>query len=219
VHSKSGSFAMPELLHEVPSDEELRAYWNEHLDTSVFNITRVPEEELSRTYSSADSLLDAIVSLRRLGTGQFCQLAADSMFQSLRRLNLLAKPDPLWNNTNNRPTIYKLPAFCNRILDADPDDRLARWTLGSMAVWSYANHFGQDHWKPLYALGEFDIAYAVHAALLIQITATDTAEQLAELLRQSDAVVPASSTLERFRALGAGLIPAWVERVFQAARA
>jgi len=187
---------MPELLHEIPSDQELQAYCDEHFQKSVLFLTRG-----SRPGA-------AIASLGALGCDEFGRFAMSSIFESLRRLNQLPRTDPLWANTNNRPTIYKVSEFCEQILARDPDDFLSLWTLGCMDVWFGGNRFGQRYWKRLYLLGRLELSSALLAALLIQITSgIDTARQFAEFLLESNAVADASSTLAKFREQGGAFVP------------
>ena len=186
---------MPELQHEVPSDQELQTYCDEHFVQSVFYLIREPRSKLEKIYPP--DIVTAIESLSALGCEAFCKFAMTCIFESLRRLNRQPRTDPIWANTNNRPTIYKVSEFCRQILAGDPDDFLSLWTLGCMAVWAYGNRFGQHYWKRLYRLGRLELPSALHAALLIQITANHTAQQFAELLQESNAVTDASSTLLR----------------------
>ena len=165
---------MPELLHEIPSDQELQAYCDEHFQKSVLFLTR-------------GSLPGAaIASLGALGCDEFGRFAMSSIFKSLRRLNQLPRTDPLWANTNNRPTIYKVSEFCEQILARDPDDFLSLWTLGCMDVWFGGNRFGQRYQIP---------------------SGIDTARQFAEFLLESNAVADASSTLAKFREQGGAFVP------------
>src|ERR1700683_3027578 len=128
---------MPELLHEVPSDEELTAYCDQHLADSIFSLIRESRSKLEKIYP-VDILL-AIEALRALGCEQFCQLAMMSIRESHRRLNGLSRTDTLWANTNKRPTIYKVGDFCRRILRDEPHDLLsfghwAPWLSGTSAI-------------------------------------------------------------------------------------
>jgi len=207
---------VPELRDEVPSDEALQAYCEEHLRNSIFSLIASSRLELERTYA-ADIVL-AIETLHTVGGERFCELAMSSILDSLRRLNRLPRTDPFWVNTNKRPTIYKLPDFCKGILIDEPHDVLSLWTLGSITVWSYSNQFGQHYWERLYRLGQVELTSALTAALLIQITSNDTAQQFAEFLQESDAIVEGSSHLTRLREHGAAFLCTWVDRVLACMR-
>jgi hypothetical protein len=206
---------MPELLHEFPSDEELQAYCDEHFLRSAFWLMRQSRSELESMYPP-ETLL-AVESLRALGCEDFCRRGMESIRDSLRRLNRLPRTDPLWVNTNSRPTIYKLPGFCKRILSEEPGDVLSLWTMGSLSVWAFSNHFGQDWWAQLYRLGQLQLIHALHAALLIQITSNDTADQMAEFLLEIGAVENAAPILAEFHA-GAPFLVYWVDRVREVCR-
>jgi len=87
-----------------------------------------------------------------------------------------------------------------------------------MTVWLYSNQFGQDCWERLYRLGQVELTSSLTAALLIQITSNDTAQQFAGFLLESDATVEASSLLTRLREQGGSFLCTWVDRVLACMR-
>src|SRR5262245_47153596 len=134
---------MPEIKSEQPPDDELYAYFREHLTRSVFGglHSDAPTRDQDRAFLEQYGLL----AFRELGGVAYVEKAARVIFQSCRRLNQLPRSDPFWENTNLRPTVYKVPEFCQRLLAEDPGDTLALWTLASLSTFWGANDFGQEH--------------------------------------------------------------------------
>src|SRR5579859_4401015 len=116
---------MPELAHETPSQDELNAYLREHLARSMVAPFGMMPEQLSRSFPTG--VAQAFISLRRLDGREFAERAFNAIFAGLNRMNSVPRNHPFWQNTNRRPTIYKLAEFCSVKLAEDPHDLDALW--------------------------------------------------------------------------------------------
>jgi hypothetical protein len=201
---------MPELHNEVPSEDELHEYFKRCLADTTLSWLRTPAGSLAANH--AKNSVDALLSLRLLGADQFYDHSVGALFQTLTRLNGMPRSDPFWHNTNNRPTWFKIPDFCRRVLLADPRDELALWALGALDVVA-GDHFGQWSWTRLHALGRFELPWAVCAAYMISGSAPDDVDQLVCFLLSRTSADEARSVLEPFRLRGAGDLPEWIEIV------
>lgn len=202
---------MPEIRNEVPSEDELREYFDLCLARTTLPWLRPPTKALHNPYP--DEMVAALAFLRPLGADRFYELATAALFRSLLRLNHLPRTDPFWHNTNKRPTWFKLTEFCYRLLRANPDDELALWTLGALEVGQSGDTFGQASWTPLHAQGRFELPWAVCAAYLTSGAAPDTADQLASFLLEQSSLNTARAVLEPFRRQAAGDLPGWIAEV------
>src|SRR5258708_18176663 len=176
---------MPELKHETPSEDELKAYLEEHVAHSMFAPFGMTPEELSR--GLPQEAARAFISLKQLDGPEFARRAVQAISAGLKAMNGLPRADAFWRNTNRRPTIYKLPEFCRRTLTEDPRDREALWALAILPVWFGHNGFGQESWLELSGLPEFDVRWPLYAALTIHLTANFTEEQVSKFLLETDA--------------------------------
>lgn len=170
---------MPEIRNEVPSDEELWAYLDESLASSpLFLLT-----DLSRTHPQLQGPLDqasaAIVACPLYPA--LLTTIRDVLIRSLQRLNALPRSDPFWINTNLRPTVFKLPEFCARIVQREPDDVLSLWTMSALQIAHWGN-FDPGHWAQLYRLSEVSLDMAAFAAMVLEAEGSPTSEDFAEFL-------------------------------------
>jgi hypothetical protein len=151
---------MPELKNEVPTDQELREYYMEHYGYLVELLNHQHPE------SGADTeFFRALRLLPSLGCKDFLSTALESIFASLQRLNRLPRTDPFWHNTNRRPTVYKLHEFCQLVLQKDPNDALALWTVMAMSIFAGADSSYSREWRRLNELGRLETGQVVCAAL------------------------------------------------------
>ena len=189
---------MPELRNEHPSNDELREYLNQHVPGSVFAAFFLTPEQVTAGFPNG--VARAFASLRRMDGEAFAQLAYDSLLAGMERMNELPRSDPFWENTNNRPTIFKLPQFRERELAPGTGSDEALWTAVFSHIWHGPNDFGERWWLELSRRGSLDVRWPVYAALTIHLTASSTIEQLPDFLRKSkmrEAAVPVIHTIAR----------------------
>jgi hypothetical protein len=99
---------MPEIRNEFPTDDELREYLLASFPALGNDFSyQVPEYVTRNSRYAAELLL-----LPSVGFGEFWHRAAQAVFRSLQRLNELPRDDSFWNNTNRRPTLFKLHDYC-----------------------------------------------------------------------------------------------------------
>ena len=201
---------MPELKHEISSDDELRAYLKEHLAGSAFAAFQMPPAELARFF--IPEAARAFESLGRMDGPAFAALGFDAILRGLSRMNALVRTHPFWHNTNNRATIYKLPEFCRLELAADPLDSDALWAAAILSVWFGRNDFGQGSWAPLCRHG-LDMRWPIYAALTTHLEANHTEEQVVDFLRDVAGEREALPTLHRIATEGEGTAMSWAARV------
>jgi hypothetical protein len=139
----------------------------------------------------------------------------ESIFESACRLNRLPRSDPFWSKTNRRPTIHKLGDFCRLILDRNPQDRLALWTIAALDVSFGVDAFGCEQWKVLRTLDDFDVSWPICAALLQGGRAGISASNLAALLIDMDVVEAAEPHLQWYADLASPNISDWAKRVLE----
>lgn len=200
---------MPELAHEIPTEEEHWAYLQEHITHSAFAPFWMTPEEL-------EAYPDIAASLRTLslmnGRG-FAGRAVDGVWQSLRRMNQLPRTHAFWDKTNNRPTFYKVGDFCTLELTADPWNQDALWTRAVLPTWMGANSFGETYWLKLAQLPGFDIQWPLCAALITNVSASSTSAGTNTFLRQANAVEPALVFLHQIASSGEGIGVTWAKEV------
>jgi hypothetical protein len=196
---------MPEIKNELPTDQELREYFMEHYGYLV--------DLLSHKDLDADSEpLRALRLLPGLGCEEFLSTSLESIFASLQRLNRLSRTDPFWNNTNKRPTVFKLDEFCRLILEEDPSDALALRTILAKSVLDCAASFNAQGWKRMIEAGQLEAPQVACAALCYALMGGES-EGLVELLKEVQAVEDVRPMLEQFSASESELISEWATSV------
>jgi len=205
--------ALPELAHETPSQDELKGYLQQHWERSIFATYWVTPEQASHWYSP--DVAQAFISLQRLDGQAFAVRAFDAIFAGLNRMNRLPRNHPFWQNTNCRPTIYKLGEFCYIIRTEAPRDIDALWAAAILPVWFGRNDFGQEAWLELSRLPEFDLRYPLNAALTTHLNANSTEEQTYTFLREANAIGDTIPILRRLSVESAGLAAVWAHQVLQ----
>ena len=171
------------------------------------------EEDLRRDVLANLGLLGAAYASEYPGCESFCKKAIASIFESLCQLNRLARSDPFWTDTNRRPTLHTLDSYCGLMLQANPQDVLALWTMAALDVSRGADGFGYRHWKALYDLGHLDVAWPICAALLQGGPAGISDTALATLLWTIDAVEAARPLLQAHAGSAGPHTSGWVTRV------
>jgi hypothetical protein len=202
---------MPELAHEIPSDEELAACLREHWKRAAPELYERSPGDLHRIM--AREYADAFLSLAELDGREFARRSWDAVFAVAQRLNALSRDHEFWRNTNRRPTYYKLSEFCSLVSSANPQDAGALWALGVLPVWHGSNDFGQEAWLALSHLPEFDIRWPIYAAITTDLNANETAAQTVEFLRASHAEEKAGPILQQIAQQAVGPAADWAVAV------
>jgi hypothetical protein len=196
---------MPEIRNEIPTDDELREYLLASFPSLGDDFSYlVPECIIRYSPAAAEFLL-----LPSLGFGEFWHRAAQAVFRSLQRLNELPRDDPFWQNTNRRPTLFKLHDHCARLLRQDTRDEVALWTVAALDVFYGSNDFGRERWATLRRTTGLDIRWPVYAALYTELHAAPSAAGLAEFLWENAAVAEAAPLLRLFAECPGRRIRAW----------
>jgi len=148
---------MPEIANEIPTHDELQAYWQQHWVRSALRSFEIPPEELMRWY--IPEVARAFQSLIRMDGREFARFAYQAILTGLERLNQLPRSHPFWRNTNRRPTIYKLGEFCRLELAIAPGDSELLKAAALLPVWHGSNDFGQEDWLELCRQPGFDLRW------------------------------------------------------------
>lgn len=202
---------VPEIKNEIPSDSELAAYFDESLRESVFGMLG-PEHfhhyhpeliEALQYFSSAHHFPDFLSTFR------------DSLFQSVQRLNQLARTGSFWTNTNLRPIVFKLGGFCDRILKDDPHDVLSLRTLTALTVFHGAE-FGRSPWERLYREGAASVPSIFFAAMLLEIAGADSADEFAEFVKLTGTKSDMQPLFQDASQRSGKLLSRWSHRVTEA---
>ncbi|HEU4391816.1 MAG TPA: hypothetical protein VFV34_28780, partial [Blastocatellia bacterium] len=162
---------MPEIKNEIPSDRELGDYFIDHINGSCLAVAyygAAVQEHRSQEWAKP------LVALYEIGFGQTVKQIADSILDSLHRLNRLPRSDPFWDNTNKRPTIFKLNDFCKRLLRENPDDVLCLRCSAALEVFHGSNSFGQHYWTRLHKLAALEVSWPIVAGLISEICVGST---------------------------------------------
>ncbi len=205
---------MTHRLSETPSDAELREYLMENAKMSAI-AWAIPDSQ----FSDAKLAPDYVASLRafpKVGGGLFVRLVLDKLTDALRRLNDLPRDNPFWDERNRRPTLYKLRDFTHNIIAKNPDDELGVWTQAALYILHGSNNFGQKQWRRLHYIGNFDVSWPILAAIMTELNADPTVEQLVELLDRIEMVDEAKAFLATFDACGDPWIVEWRDAVVTA---
>ena len=124
--------------------------------------------------------------------------AANATLDGLRRLDGLPREHEFWKNTNKKPTIGKLRAYCQLLLQDDPNDERSLWTSVALDLWHCDNSFGLSSWRQLFSLSRGNITWLIHAAMHVQLSSgADTTIALVEFIRQSGMAEQAVSALKK----------------------
>ena len=190
---------MPELKNEIPTGQELYQYFMEHCSWLMEPAVQTENSSISEAY--------------RLGCDRLLLKVGETIFESLQQLNNLSRTDPFWQNTNRRPTIFKLDEFGRFVMKTIPDDPQALWMLASLDVFHGATNFGGKHWKKLRELGDFDVSWAVLAGLWSEVNFGIGPQAMANLLREMESVAEAQALLELFAESKSDHIARWAKEV------
>jgi hypothetical protein len=205
---------MDERLSEAPSDEELREYLMDNLRMSAI-AWHFPDSQFSTGHLDP-RYLSSLRAYPLVGGGLFLERIVETLSAALRRLNAVPRDDPFWETRNKRPTLYKLRDYNYHIFKKNPDDPLTLWTQAALFIVHGTNNFGAKQWRRLHYVGEFDVSWPILAALVTELNAEPTAEQLVELLDRIEMVDEALAFLKTFDACGDDWIVEWRDGVVKA---
>ncbi len=131
----------------------------------------------------------------------------------LRRLDCLPRDDPFWEGTNRRPTFFKLPRFCAKLLEMDHRDSCALWTRAACDLLSWQNS-DPKLWRQLVEVDRLDASWPIHAALFGYVCwAADTVGDLVSLLDEAGLCDSARPTLEQLGQSDKQSVRKWTIRV------
>lgn len=192
---------------EAPSDDHLREYLEANMRRSA----------IAWHYPDSDfrpDLVDPgfVASLRAfevVGGGLFLDCVVDALFEALRRLNALPRTDELWSGTNGRPTLFKLRDHVACTLRAAPGDTAALWAQAGLHLVHGSSNFGAKYWRRLHHEGDADVRWPVLAALLTELNASPTGNELVELLDRTERQAEACAFLSSFDACGDPWVLRW----------
>lgn len=155
---------MPELSSEHPLHEELQSYLNEHWES-----TREGIDYLRNEFG---------IDCENLFAKFY-----DSILNSLYRLNDFPRENQFWQNTNNKPTIYKLDEFCQLKLDENSKDVLALWaSLASSVKLGAPSRNWSEIIRKLVEIGEMKTDLLIKLYLIEDITYDGNGEDLGDWL-------------------------------------
>jgi hypothetical protein len=197
---------VPEIKKEVPSDQELAAYLNESLADSSFSLLADYPQRQNHYHPEVVEALSYLSSWKR--SSEFLATFKDSIFQSAQRLNKLPRTDPFWHNTNLRPTVFKLTAFCERILSTEPNDTLALLTISAMTIF-HTSDFQRGRWTQLHALNAVSPQLIVFAAMLLEVSGADDRNEFSEFINSTGTSAAVTPLLNEIANHGGKLLSDW----------
>lgn len=204
---------MPEIRNEVPSDDELREYFELSAKENLLHLLVAEESTCAAVIGARHAA--AATTVRTIAGDEFYRRAYYSVLANLRRLNQLPRTHPFWTNTNLRPTYPKLAEYCEMLLAADPVDEIALWFLGTHEAHA-GDRFGQDYWLRLHRLGKFPLSWAPCPAYWACGGSVDFHYQFADFF---DAAAPDANIAELLRPYiesGNTLVVEWAIAVLSA---
>lgn len=180
----------------IPTDDELFAYLVGHLRRSAI-AWHLRDSEFRPDLLDA-SFVASLGAYATIGGGELLDRLIDTLFDALRRLNATPRTDELWTGTNGRPTLFKLRDHVATVLRADPGDSLALWTQIALTIVHGSSNFGAKQWRRLHHEGQDDVRWPILAALVTELNADPTGNELVELLDRTGRVAPARAFLSTF---------------------
>lgn len=104
---------------------------------------------------------------------------------SLQRINELPSHDPLWVNTNRRPTLFKAQEWFRARLADDPSDLEARWVVISYTL-AWCQYGAEELLAPLVRENVVHVRWLVGASeWLTSTSGPDQTDPLRTVLRSS----------------------------------
>ncbi len=144
---------------------------------------------------------------------KFIRRVHSAVHDGFRRLDNLPRDDPFWEGTNRRPTFYKFPGFCAKLLEMDLRDSSALWTRAACHLLSWQG-FDPKLWRLLVKADGLDASWPIYAAVFGHVYwASDNVGDLVSLLFDAGLRDSAQPTLESLRQSDQQSIRKWVVRV------
>lgn len=173
-----------EQLSDIPSDDELFAYLVGHLRRSA--VAWHLEDSEFRGDLLDPGFVASLGAFSRIGGREFVDKLIDTLFDALRRLNATSRADDVWAGTNGRPTLFKLRDHIAEVLRSNPGDSLALWTQVALSIVHGSSNFGAKQWRRLNHEGLDDVRWPILAALVTELNASPTGNDLVELLDRTE---------------------------------
>ncbi|HEY7065119.1 MAG TPA: hypothetical protein VII06_26825 [Chloroflexota bacterium] len=144
--------------------------------------------------------------------------AERATLDGLLRLNRLPRSDPYWATwANDLPTFAKLGEYAARLRDADSSDIGAIWLAAAGSLYACDNDFGSDAWRALHRQDEFDIAWAIDAAAVVELSSgVPTVEAVGSLIRELGQADAAGSYLSDHLKSENAYAASWARRALEA---
>jgi len=157
--------------------------------------------------------LQSKLASRYAGEGFVNQLRA-ALVDSFRRLDALPRDDPFWEGTNHRPTLAKIAAFAEYLVESNAKDELALWSLAAMRLLYCCNDFGLEAWRRFHAIGTLDLAWPIYAAVRVRFdSGFDTAPALIHFLNTTGRCAEARNVLETLQGMGGEGLSSWAKAI------
>lgn len=164
---------MPELKHEIPSEQELRSYF---LECRPW----IGHTKLEDDYD----LPDINEAYYRYGGAELRAKIGEVIWNALNRLNAVDRRDSFWAGTNRRPTMMKIFDYAKRRIQEDPTAEDELWVLAVSDSYYGSNDFGQEWWNQLWRLGRLDIRWPIRAGLWNEMMLGFGPHAMVRLLRE-----------------------------------
>ena len=158
--------------------------------------------------------LDSFVrKARQLGIDDdFIRRIRQAILDGFRRLDALPRDDPFWEGTNRRPTLVKFPRFCTKLLEDDPRDYGALWTLAADAIVSYQG-VNPRFWLSFIPAGGLDPCWPIYAAVYVPNFEIDRVKEFVSVLDEAGLRDAAQPILGQLALSGCSFVREWATSV------
>jgi hypothetical protein len=182
-HEQYDGCEVPEIISEIPSEQEPLTYRDAWLDSSSICILTLDPKRPNLFHQEIREAISYLSSLRCCP--DFVAIVKSVLLESLKRLNQLPRTDPFWKNTNLRPTTPKLSSYCSDVLTQHPEDVLALLTQAVLGV-AHASVFETQCWVRLFKLQAVGIETVAFAAMLLEVEGAPSATEFAVFLTETN---------------------------------
>lgn len=196
-----------ENLTQIPTDDELFEYLVGNLRRSA--VAWHLEDSEFRPDLFDPGFVASLRAFSAIGGGELVDRLIDTLFDALRRLNELPRTEELWSGTNGKPTLFKLRDHAAMVLGSNPGDSLALWTKIALSIVHGSSNFGAKQWRRLHHEGLDDVRWPILAALVTELNAAPTGNELVELIGRTERTAAARAYLSTFDACGDPWILQW----------
>ena len=129
--------------------ELVDAYLRGHLSPTEFASADITVENLAQQCAGCD------------GMAEWCR---DILVRAFVHLDSVPRTDPFWQNTNLKPTIYKVQGYAHEELEHDEDSARAAEVLIADALRSGGQHLDIRYWRPVAAAGRLNVLWLTRSA-------------------------------------------------------